>query len=990
MQVKVLGPVEVHSQGERVATSQNQRLLLALLVAGDGRTISSEALAEAVWGSEQPQNPVAALQNLISRVRARLGSDALAALVVRPPGYALELAESATDAADFERRLAEARGEPDPSLALSRYASALSLWRGEAYAGFADVEGVREAAVRLEELRSLAEEERLALLVDLDPSAALPELEALVAASPYREQPRALLMTALHRSRRQREALAAYADYRTLLVEELGLEPSADLRELERRILTDTLPVDPRSPSRPPTSAPSERAGSLGNLVARRTSFVGRDDELAAICTGLEEHRLLTLVGVGGSGKTSLAIEAARLARGAHADGVWLVDLLALTDGSRLVEHVADTLDVAPSGEAGTARSLVDHLRDRQVLVVLDNCEHLVGSAAALADALLDGTSGLRILATSREPLRVPGEHVCRVAPLALPPEGADLDAVLASPSGRLFVDRVRAADPDASLGEEDAKPVATVCRRLDGIPLALELAAARVGSLGIEEVADRLDDRFTLLTSNHRTVVEHHQTLRAAIDWSVDLLPDRDRLLLARLSTFVGGFRLGAAEEVCADELLPADEVAGALAGLVDRSLVVRSRGDAVRYQLLETVREHARELLGEDRTALERRHRDFYFVLARRIGDGFLADTTPWYQVLRAELANLRAAWQWSMAGGETTQALDLAASLRWAPFNTGHLYAEHRSWVELALAAARASPDVPADVLGKGLVAAGSVAGLESRSEEALSLLTEALQLFDGLEADEEALWCHHWLGAFAADAGRHVEAVRHAADGLRLADAADLPVPVVYLANQHAENAMAASLLLPDPALEPAARASFERAIEVARAHAVEEGLVRAQHGLALLDAGRGDASVSVVRCEAALDRWRQLGSGNRLILGLVCTARVALLADDEPRASALLLEAADQMDKVGWKQPLGRLFETAAVLAVREGRLEDAAVLRGAATARFLTPRWFVPLDAEAVLGGARGIDPERWDAAERDGSSVADDVALELVRRLVG
>jgi predicted ATPase len=329
--------------------------------------------------------------------------------------------------------------------------------------------------------------------------------------------------------------------------------------------------------------------------------------------------------------------------------------------------------------------SLVDHLRHRRLLLVLDNCEHVIASAGALADELLTHTDDVRIVATSREPLRVAGETMWHVDPLHVPPEGASLSDVLASSSGRVFVDRVNAADPRFQLEERDSALIRTICHRLDGIPLALELAAARVPPLGLLNVAERLTDRFALLATNRPTANAHHQTLRDAIAWSVDLLDDRERLLLARLSVFVGGFDLDAAESVCSDEHLDPSSIAEVLAALVERSLVVSYRIDAgVRHRLLETIREYAAADLGDRTDDVRQRHRAWALRLAREIGDGSLVRTTFWYQRLRVEFPNIRSALTWSMARGDLAEALDIAGSLRWAPFNTGHLYAEHRAWI------------------------------------------------------------------------------------------------------------------------------------------------------------------------------------------------------------------------------------------------------------------------------------------------------------------
>jgi hypothetical protein len=500
-----------------------------------------------------------------------------------------------------------------------------------------------------------------------------------------------------------------------------------------------------------------------------------------------------------------------------------------------------------------------------------------------------------------------------------------------------------------------------------------------------MQQLADRLDDRFSLLTSNYRQAPEHHQTLRAAIAWSVDLLNDAERVLLARLSVFVGGFDLAAAESVAPGTDLPAHAVAGALAALVDRSLVVSSRSNGiVRHRLLETIRAYAATEFGNGTTAVVRRHRDWCLTVARAVGNGFLVDTTLWYQRLRAEFPNLRAAFVWSMKNGHVAEALDLAASMRWAPFNTGHLYREHRAWIDTALGAAR-EIDIDRRTLGRGLVAAGAVAGLETRSTDAIALLSEALDMLTELDVSNEIVWCHMWLGAFHTDRGDYQAGVEHTRAGLALARSRGSPIELVYLANQHAENAAAATLLNHADHLDEA-HDTYLSAIEQASQHRIEEGLVRACHGLAVLSA-LDDPGGSLDACVATLADWRRLGHGNRLIMSLVSAARIAVLADQPLVSIRMQHEALDVIATVGWNQPLGRLLETAAVTAAMLGDTADAGFLAGAASSRFLTPRWFVPISAGEHLAGARSKDPDTWDRAADAGAAASDAESIDTVRR---
>lgn len=1026
MHIKVLGPVEVGNGDGALALGPNQRRLVAMLAARPGEIVPAGTLIEGLWPAESPDHPHGALQNVVSRLRSRLGPSDAGALLTEPPGYGLAIDHVTIDHRVFERALSEAHTVDTVEHAVVCYDAALRLWRGDAYAEFSDLEGVRDDAVRLDELRAVAREERLALLVRLDPSAAVAELEAMVASQPYRERGHMLLMEALYRNQRQRDALAAYQRYRSMLADELGLSPSDAIRHLESAILTDTLPVgadgvgtraarsvDDSAPSRavPGDARAVEGSGDgtspadmsrgdeladgstptvvVGNLAERRASFVGRDREVDAVASLLVDSRLVSLVGVGGAGKTTLATEIARTLAPGFRDGAWIVDLVGLSAGGRIADHIAGVIGLGRLPTDDPVGALGAELEHRSLLLVLDNCEHLVARVAQVVDRLLAISGPLRVLATSREALRIPGEMISRVAPLGLPPPDATAAQLLESESGRLFVDRALDIDPTLQLDDEDAPIAAGICHRLDGLPLAIELAAARLPALGLQPLADRLDDRFRLLSSHHRTSVEHHQTLRAAIGWSVDLLDDQQTLLFARLGVFVGDFELEAAEHVCADERLDQASVAEALTALVERSLVVTRRDDRmVRYRLLETIRDHAGSLLGEDELeAIGGRHREWYRGFAHDVGEGFLLDSTEWYGRLRAAFPNLRSAFEWSMHRSDVAEALDLTTALHWSPFNTGHLYREIQSWVEQSLAAARATT-VPRYLLGRGLVSAGSLATLESRPDEAIDLLSEAIGLFSA-DADRtgEMAWTHMWLAATLADADRHHEAIEAAGKGLSLAQSIDYSVAVVYLAAQHAEVCVGAAFLTGDDGCRDTARASYVLAADAASRLGAEEGLLRARHGQALLAAAEADPVAALPDCLAALDGWRRIGSGNRLILGLTATARVALIAGATDTAAALVLEALDAMDRVGWRQPLRRALEVAVLLALHRGAAEDAALLTGAARQRFATPRWYVPLEtAEAKAFDSRH-ELNAWTDHEELGSTLTDAAAAAVARR---
>ncbi|MEW2523182.1 BTAD domain-containing putative transcriptional regulator [Actinacidiphila alni] len=618
------------------------RAVLAVLALRVGRPVPPETLIEAVWAGDPPTDAAGALQALMSRLRRSLGRDAI---VSEPGGYRLDTPRESVDLYEFERLAREgeaALAADDPATAAEALTSALALWRGPALADLPDraSAAARPEALRLAALRHRAEADlRLGRAAD-----ALPGLRAAVAEHPLDEAFRAQLLRALRAEGRTAEALAAYEEARTVLAETLGADPGPELRALHAELLRGSA-----APARPGQARPQ------GNIRARLTSFVGREAELADIRADLAATRLVTLTGPGGSGKTRLAQEAADAAAARHPDGVWLAELAPLDDPSAVPHAVLsalgrrDTLIFGPgrermpeasAGDDPLAR-LLEHCAQRRLLLVLDNCEHVIAAAADLTAELLAACPGVTVLATSREPLGVPGEVVRPVEPL--PPPTAY----------RLFAERaatVRAETRGAARGgvPEDADAVREICRRLDGLPLAIELAAARLRALSPRQIADRLDDRFRLLTSGSRTVLPRQQTLRAVVDWSWDLLTAQERATLRGLSVFSGGCTLAAAEAVCGPDVLDT------VAQLVDKSLVVAvhapSPGQDVRYRLLETIHEYAAERAAaepRELAAAERRH-TAYFRDLTRTADAELrrADQLLWLEVLEAELDNVRAA--------------------------------------------------------------------------------------------------------------------------------------------------------------------------------------------------------------------------------------------------------------------------------------------------------------------------------------------------------
>ncbi|WP_336212346.1 BTAD domain-containing putative transcriptional regulator [Nonomuraea sp. LPB2021202275-12-8] len=685
MRFGVLGPLAVWTDAGELVTipGLKVRALLADLLVHEGHPVSADRLVEDLWGGEPPGNPAGALQVRVSQLRKALedaepGGKNL--VVSKAPGYLLQAAD--VDAVRFADLLARAEAAGNPSSRAGLLADALALWRGPAYADFADEEHTRGAVLRLEEQRLTALELHAEARLELGEHGLLVgELGDLVARHPLRERLRAAHMRALYRAGRQSEALAAYAGLRDQLAEELGLDPGPELVALHQAILGQD----------PELSLPAERPAT--NLPAPVSKLIGREEALAEVRSLLEAERLVTLTGIGGVGKTRLALETASRLLDDLPDGVWLVELAPLDRRTASpAEAVMAALQIRQDTDtASPADRLAVALRARRMLLVLDNCEHVVEQAAELAELLLRAVPGLRILATSREPLSVDGEVLWAVPPLAVP-GSTDLASMAGSDAVRLFVTRAAASARGFALEAANAQAVAQVCRRLDGIPLALELAATRVRLLGVHGVEARLDDRFRLLASGQRGAPQRQQTLMAVIDWSWELLTEPERVALRRLAVHADGCTLEAAEAVCASAGMDVLDVLDVLARLVDRSLVVVAESTAgVRYRLLESVAEYCLAKLADagELDTVRHAHAAYYTALAEEAEPHLYGhEQREWLQRLDIETANLRAALDTAVRQGSAAVALRLVNAMAWYWFLRGRL-AEGRRALESASA-------------------------------------------------------------------------------------------------------------------------------------------------------------------------------------------------------------------------------------------------------------------------------------------------------------
>ena len=656
----MLGPLLVidDSGGSLPVGGARLRALLIRLALDAGRTVSTDALIDAIWGDDPPSAAANALQALVSRLRRSLPDGAISA---EPTGYRVQ---ATTDIDEFE---ALAKDE--------RFADALRLWRGDPLQDVADAEFARAAIARLIELKASTTEDAFAkagpFAVDIA------EIESFAAAHPLRERPHAQLIGALAAAGRQADAVAVYEGLRHRLADELGLDPSPELADAYASMLR------------------GERVS--GNVRVALTSFVGRDVEIEKIASLVRENRLLTLVGPGGAGKTRLANEAGRRLPAEFSGGVWMVELAPVRSSDDVPRAVADALrlreirllDMGVSGDAsGDATERVTRaLESRELLLILDNCEHLIDAAARFADSVLSACPDVRVITTSREPLAITGETLCPVGPLATPPSGTSTVDAGAVASVRLFTDRATAVKPGFAVNDANVGAVVEICRRLDGMPLAIELACARLRTLPVEAIAARLDDRFRLLTGGSRTAMPRHQTLLAVVEWSWELLADAERRLAASMSVFLNG----ASNETIADVFGDVDEP---LAGLVDKSFVTLDSDG--RYQMLETIRAFAGDRLRESGRSDEVRGAVAAYLTSKmEIAERSMRgpEQSYWLAWTGAERDNLIAAMRWAVDSGNASIAVRLAGALGWF-WLLSDAHVEATTWLAQALS-------IPGDV-------------------------------------------------------------------------------------------------------------------------------------------------------------------------------------------------------------------------------------------------------------------------------------------------
>ena len=663
------------------------RGLMTALALEPGRVVPKATLVDWIWGEHPPADAVNALQRLVSRMRKALPEGLVEG---QTDGYRLKVDPDSVDAVRFERLIGHARADEDPRRAQT-LREALALWRGTPMqdVGLQESAAFDAAVTRLEGLRLTAMEDRFDAEISLGHGAELvTELTDLVAAHPMRERLVAALMRALVAAGRDTEALLVYQRTRETLAGELGADPSPGLSALHVALLRGELG--------------QREEDRKTNLRAELTSFVGKDADVAAVRELIAGHRLTTLIGLGGSGKTRLATETARTLLGDLPDGAWLVDLAAIGADGDVAQSTLTALGLRDAMLGGAPNTdvtgrLIAAIRDRETLLILDNCEHVIESAAVFAHRVLGECQRLRILATSREPLGITGEALWLVEPLASPEVEAGSDEIESSPAVQLLRDRASAVRRDLTVDIRTLAAMARVCRALDGMPLAIELAAARLRTMSVEQLAGRLDDRFRLLTGGSRTALPRHRTLRAVIDWSWALLSDAERIVLRRLSVFVGGASLEAAERVCAGGAVEQEQVLDLLTALTEKSLLLAEGDGAPRYRMTGTIKEYAAQRLAEaGESDLARHAHHAYFTELTETAEPHLrrAEQLEWLAVLEAERDNIAAAMRGALAAGEAHGAMRLAAGAGWYWWLGGH----RAEGFELLSAAANTPGEVP----------------------------------------------------------------------------------------------------------------------------------------------------------------------------------------------------------------------------------------------------------------------------------------------------
>lgn len=966
-----LGPLEVSDDGQVLSLgSPLQRGLLAALLIEKGHPVSVPALMDRLWADDPPDTAVKSIQKYVSNLRRILGSNR----ILSNGGYKLVVGPDEVDASRFEHLLTRPASKvTDPVMRLAQLDEALALWRGEPYADLSHHLFLEPVRVRFEELRLTAIEERLSILLllgRLDHVSA--ETVELVEVHPYRESLWQIRMTALAKLGRQADALGEFRRLRSVLGEQLGLDPSPETTLLEEKILL-------RDPELSPDRV------EHGNLPSLHASIMGRDRELLELETQVGPNRLVTIVGTAGVGKTLLALAVGRRVASRYPQGVWFVGLGPVTDPHRVLGRTAEILGVPESPIRAGADPLIEHMTQRRALVIFDNCEHVLDSAADVVRRLVVG-AGVDVVATSRQALGLNGETVYQLDALAYPTAEDDIADASAYPAVQLMMTRAEQAGARLPANDASLVDLADITRCLDGIPLAIELAAAQLRVVSPSELCDRLRRQISPLGTDRRDLPDRQQTLDAAFDWSYQLLGPDEQRLLARLSVFRGGFTLESAHEVCGS---PEVDTLEALTSLIDASLVtVNPQADGPnRYFLLRVIRLFAQERLGEESEDLAGHHAAFFVRHAAdqptrrtRVEPGRLIDLARDYENVRAAMTHL-------LDSGDVVSGLALAVSLDdyWNQVGT---LREAQSWLERFIAAA---PDAPHDLRARAYLvlsdayhpfssdlslraaesalfeaseagqvrlfaeaqcSVGRVHASRVERQPAVALIKEALARFENLDDEWGMAACHEALGVAFRGTEDDVDHYLRAVELYRRLGSDQKLAAALF--------SMSYRSLIPRGRFAEA-RTALTESEQISRRFGMYHGILHARTGLGQLARLEGRREEAQVVLSDALQGAKDIGDRRCTVRMLAALAHLSHEIDYDAQAWEYLgeaLEVATALDP-GLSSDLHELVDGMALVALAEGDSEMAARWFGAAEGLRLHQGLLRPPSDQAIVTGAR-------------------------------